>query len=499
MITRRPTVLFSVCVFAVSFMSLSGCSQSESDDLSAESSAPLPPPPVAVAAATDDDGTMPPAAAETPKFADEPAFVDDPPATIEPPGIAALTPPGLDALELPEPGPSDAWHQNWSTDFEAAKKQAETEGKDILVDFTGTEWCMWCIRLGAEVFRHDEFTDFAKKHFVLVEVDFPQNALGQPEATTPEHEELAERFGVESFPTIFLFDAQGRPYAQTGYQPGGPEAYNEHLADLRQIRVERDEALAAADGLKGIERAKKLDEALIPLASDLTFPAYASIVEEIISLDASNEAGLQEEYAERLANHQFMTRIQALERKVPAAEAPDALLAEVDGIARDLGNNPRRKFILYLIRINILGYFDKVDDVLAVADGALKDESLDADYRAQLYISQLRVLNQADRHDDAISVIDNAIAEFDDNDSMKMEFFLARTDFLVKLDREEEARAAIQEARKAGGDAAAFRIDQFEAAVLGSVSIDPSTAPVLPAPAEADGSKEEPTEADSAE
>ena len=486
-----------LCLFAASAFAFSGCTSSEPAEETTGTDTPLPPPPVTVASADEETS----ASSDVPQFADEPSFTDDSPTTRDQPEVATVnpsdpaTPDGVNPLQLPEPEPVDeSWREQWITDFEAAKAQAQAEGKDILVDFTGTEWCMWCIRLSGEVFRHSEFSEYAQKHFVLVECDFPQNVFGQPEAEFPEHQELADRFEIESFPTILLFDAQGRPFAQTGYQPGGPESYNAHLEELRQIRISRDEAFAAAEKLEGIERAKKLDEALLNLPGSLALPSYEPEVEQIITLDADNKAELRDAYAARLANHRFMARIRALEKQIPKAESADPALAEIDRIDADLGDDPRRAFVLNLFRINVLNYFDRIDDVLALADSVLEDETLDTDYRAQLYITQLRTLNQADRLADAVSVTDKAIDQFQDNSAMKMEFLMARADFLVKLDRNEEARTAIKEARKAGGTAAAFRIDQFEEAILGSVSSESepeSKSEPEPASAEANEKKPE--------
>ena len=63
----------------------------------------------------------------------------------------------------------------WVSDFEKAKASAAKEGKDLLIDFTGSDWCSWCIKLRKEVFDLDAFKAAGPKNFVLVEIDFPQN------------------------------------------------------------------------------------------------------------------------------------------------------------------------------------------------------------------------------------------------------------------------------------------------------------------------------------
>src|SRR4051794_3904234 len=109
----------------------------------------------------------------------------------------------------------------WVSDFEKAKQTAAAENKDLLIDFTGSDWCGWCIKLRKEVFDLDAFKTAAPKNFVLVEIDFPQNKSKLSNATQEQNAKLQTQFGIQGFPSIVLADAQGRPYAQTGYQEGG--------------------------------------------------------------------------------------------------------------------------------------------------------------------------------------------------------------------------------------------------------------------------------------
>ncbi|MEM9416566.1 MAG: thioredoxin family protein [Planctomycetota bacterium] len=185
--------------------------------------------------------------------------------------------------------------EGWSDNYEESLALAETNGQDVLLDFTGSDWCGWCIRLNEEVFSHDEFKTYAGENFVLVELDFPsQKQLS--EEVVAQNAELQEQFGIEGFPTIILADAQGRPYAQTGYQAGGPEAYVAHLEELKQKRVQRDEYFAAADEAEGIERAQRLHDAMQVLGDDMAVKHYGSVVDEIMAIDADNEAGLKAHY-----------------------------------------------------------------------------------------------------------------------------------------------------------------------------------------------------------
>jgi len=63
---------------------------------------------------------------------------------------------------------------DWLTDLQKAQAKAKTENKLVMMDFTGSDWCGWCIKLNKEVFSKPEFADYARKNLVLVEVDFPR-------------------------------------------------------------------------------------------------------------------------------------------------------------------------------------------------------------------------------------------------------------------------------------------------------------------------------------
>lgn len=120
----------------------------------------------------------------------------------------------------------------WLTDFKRAQQEAKTGSKLLLVDFTGSDWCGWCIKLNREVFSKPEFKDYATKNLVLLEVDFPrQKKLNA--SMQQQNEELAQHYQVEGFPTIVVLNGDGLKVGELGYMPGGPEAF---IAELEKIR-----------------------------------------------------------------------------------------------------------------------------------------------------------------------------------------------------------------------------------------------------------------------
>ena len=119
----------------------------------------------------------------------------------------------------------------WMTDFAAAKAKAKAEKKDLLVDFTGSDWCGWCIKLDKEVFSQEAFQNYAAEALVLVELDFPRGK-DQSAELKAQNKALAEKYGIRGFPTILILSPEGELIEKTGYRRGGAESYVEHIMGI---------------------------------------------------------------------------------------------------------------------------------------------------------------------------------------------------------------------------------------------------------------------------
>lgn len=119
----------------------------------------------------------------------------------------------------------------WETDFEKASRAASTAGKYLLLDFSGSDWCGWCIKLENEVFSKPEFKTYAEEKLSLALIDFPRRK-SQAAAVKKQNAGLAEKYSVEGFPTIVLLAPDGKTVGRTGYQPGGAAKYVEHLKGM---------------------------------------------------------------------------------------------------------------------------------------------------------------------------------------------------------------------------------------------------------------------------
>jgi thioredoxin-related protein len=119
---------------------------------------------------------------------------------------------------------------NWYINLEEAIEKAQEENKNILVNFTGSDWCVWCMKLSDEVFSKGEFSEYADDNLVLVKLDFPRKKK-LPESEQQYNYNLLTKYGVRGFPTILLLDKDGNFVRQTGYVQGGAENYIKHIEE----------------------------------------------------------------------------------------------------------------------------------------------------------------------------------------------------------------------------------------------------------------------------
>lgn len=183
--------------------------------------------------------------------------------------------------------------EGWTSDLEAAKKIAADEKKSLLLEFTGSDWCPPCKMLKKEVFSQEEFTAGVKDKLVLVQFDFPKDKSKLTPETIEQNKAAAERYGIQGYPTVLLADETGKPFAKTGYKPGGAENYVRHLDEHMAKRTARDESLAAAAKLDGVAKAKALVTALqsMGLQDEMLASFYPEEIAAIKDADPKDESG----------------------------------------------------------------------------------------------------------------------------------------------------------------------------------------------------------------
>lgn len=271
-----------------------------------------------------------------------------------------------------------AGHEGWLVSFEEAKKVAAEQNKDILMEFTGSDWCPPCKALYANVISQDAFKTQAPEHFTLLLLDNPNDKSHQSAEEQAQYREMATRYGVRGVPTIMLCDAEGRPYASmVGYGGTPVDEYIQNLQAQTEKRVRRDENLAAAEGKTGIERATLLAAALEEIDPALCIAVYRDIVDEIISLDANDEAGLKGKYAGLIRKAELEAAVREIQMASRDA-GPEATIAKFDELITTFSAEGEELQQILFAKANLLFATDKAKskETLLAAQAAAPDSQM---------------------------------------------------------------------------------------------------------------------------
>ena len=127
-----------------------------------------------------------------------------------------------------------AFTQDWSTDFEEAKKMANSNNQNIVLVFQGSDWCAPCIKLEKEIWSTKEFQKLNKDHFVMLKADFPRRKQNQlSEEKQIQNKKLAELYNPNGyFPLVVVLDEKGKVMGKLGYEKTTPSQYFKKLTSF---------------------------------------------------------------------------------------------------------------------------------------------------------------------------------------------------------------------------------------------------------------------------
>lgn len=117
--------------------------------------------------------------------------------------------------------------QDWKYNFEEAKKEAQSESKNIVIIFSGSDWCAPCMKLERNIWNSEEFKQESEEKWVLVKANFPRKKANQlSEEQTNHNRALAEKFNKEgSFPLVVMLSPEGKVLGKKGFKNVSPAEY----------------------------------------------------------------------------------------------------------------------------------------------------------------------------------------------------------------------------------------------------------------------------------
>ena len=183
-----------------------------------------------------------------------------------------------------------AYGAEWMTDLDAACAKAKAEGKAVLVDFTGSDWCGWCVRLRNTILDTPTFRNYAQDKFVLMEVDVPKNVARIGAELHARNRQIAARYNVTTYPTILVLNPEGEVL---GGFVGGRDTMESVIKPLDEALTTRSKT-EEASLLQGEARAQALFAVYNQLHPNMR-PYFRSLRDEIAACDTQNSTGIHNE------------------------------------------------------------------------------------------------------------------------------------------------------------------------------------------------------------
>lgn len=222
----------------------------------------------------------------------------------------------------------------WLTDYTTAQEQAQKSKKNMLLLFSGDDWDGTSQQLKENVFNQKAFYGVAKKKYVLVNIDFSQteyekvnvaeDATDEEKAEAErieqlyvEREDLAQRFNLSAYPSLYVVSPEGLALAQIDLQSFSSVVLDEEaeeetpqsvLARIEETEEEQEllsDLIAQIDKSEGLDRVRAIDNLYQATSPELRNP-LASYAQEVVVLDPNNETGLTGKYEYELANEKAM-------------------------------------------------------------------------------------------------------------------------------------------------------------------------------------------------
>ncbi len=258
----------------------------------------------------------------------------------------------------------------WLTDFNTAKSQAAQQNKDILINFTGSDWCGYCIRMRKDVLEQPEFSTYAADKFVLLEVDIPRRPI--PPEERDRRISLCRQYDVTGFPTFLVLNAEGEILGGFSGERPGVAATTAIFDEAR----ERGRKLAAARTLSGVERARAIYDIYKDFPKNFK-KATEALQQEIELHDPQDTLGLREQVSAERQMQELLTEVRAYHRNFQKqTEIFERYLAQAHPRNRERIMERKRSIVIFPCLNAMLFHANSVEDVIKARDYVLREAEI---------------------------------------------------------------------------------------------------------------------------
>lgn len=119
----------------------------------------------------------------------------------------------------------------WRTNLKEGLIEAKEQHKQILLVFSGSDWCKPCVQLKQNVFQSKQFEETYSKDYVLVNIDLKRDMSQLSKSEVKYREQIAAKYNKKGFfPYVVILDAQGEVQKEIkGYKGETADYYLKQL------------------------------------------------------------------------------------------------------------------------------------------------------------------------------------------------------------------------------------------------------------------------------
>lgn len=276
----------------------------------------------------------------------------------------------------------------WTTDLALAQQKAAAENKNLMLFFTGSDWCGFCIKLHDQVLTRADFAKMVDEKFVPVMLDFPHNTKLADELTA-QNADLKAKFEVRGFPTTCVVDPQMRMYGSIVGYPGVEkflekfDQTNDSIATIRQ--------LFGNESWETVKDPQLMAKALAAVPEEALSYGWVSAVEKLVKISKDKEPELYANWSGKLIDLQdkeYIAQLKATYQKMVTQSTDSAAI--LDFLNQELSSAESRTGrlrTLFSLKADFLTNAGRVDEAIVIVDQVLK-----SDWASQQDLSSMQTL-----------------------------------------------------------------------------------------------------------
>ncbi|MDG2492609.1 MAG: thioredoxin family protein [Flavobacteriaceae bacterium] len=124
--------------------------------------------------------------------------------------------------------------QNWQSDWEETKLKSKQTNKKIVLVFSGSDWCIPCIKLEKEIWTNPEFIFYAEENYLLFRADFPKRKKNKlPNEIQDRNDQIASVYNPSGyFPLVVILNSNVEVIGRLGYDKIPVKSYIQNIEDF---------------------------------------------------------------------------------------------------------------------------------------------------------------------------------------------------------------------------------------------------------------------------